>query len=165
MESLDPCNWSDDTRHLTLVVKFSSRASLWPFRGLKSQADAEAGTWTGANTALNQRTFRAQLMRLKHLMNDRWLKLHFIWMSAFVHGCPKAQAHQDAVKVISSHISSRSWQQGPRLSFVVCDKTLNMIVHQFIGKIHAVYPLNLRKKMPKINKERKFQNIYTFYCV
>lgn len=79
-------------------------------------------------------------------------------MRALIHCCPKAKAHQDAVKVISSHISGRSWQQGPCLSLVVCDKTLDMIVHQFIGEIHAVYPLNLRKKTAEI--QLLFLNLY-----
>lgn len=52
-------------------------------------------------------------------------------------------AHQNAVEGISSHIGGRSWQQGPSLSFVVCDESLDVVIHQFVGEIHAVYPLHL----------------------
>lgn len=61
----------------------------------------------------------------------------------------KAQAHQNAVKVISSHIAGRSWQQSPCLSLVVCDESLDVIIHQFVGEVHAVYPLNLQKENRK----------------
>lgn len=89
-----------------------------------------------------------QLMRLKHLTNDMCQKLHSAWIKAFIHSCPKA--HQDAVKVISHNISSGSWQQGPCLSLVVGDKSLDVTVHQFVGEIHAVYSLNLRRKTAKM---------------
>lgn len=127
--------------------EFSSQASPRPFRRLKRQADAEAGARPCANMALNQRTSKDQLMRLKHLMNDRCHKLHFTWTRAFIYCIPKA--HQDAVEIISSHISCRSRQQGPCLSLVVCDKGLDMSVKDFVGEIHAVYPLDLRKKTEK----------------
>lgn len=52
-------------------------------------------------------------------------------------------AHQNAVEVISGHIDGRSGQQGPRLSFVVCDESLDVLVHQFVGEVHAVNPLHL----------------------
>lgn len=69
------------------------------------------------------------------------------------------KAHQDAVKVISSHISGRSCQQGPCLSLVVCDETLDVIVHQFVGEIHAVYPLNLQTETAKI------ESLSILYCI
>lgn len=89
---------------------------------------------------------KRQLMRSKHLMNDICHKLHFAWKTAFVHRCPKAQAHQNAVKVISSHITGRCRQKGPSLSLVVGDKSLYVIIHQFVGQIHPIYPLNLEGK-------------------
>lgn len=55
-------------------------------------------------------------------------------------------AHQNAVEVISGHIGGRSWQQGPRLSFVVRDESLDLIIHQFVGEIHAVNALHLGHK-------------------
>lgn len=57
-----------------------------------------------------------------------------------------AQAHQDAVQVVSSHISGRSREQRPRLALVVCDETLHLTVYLFVGQIHAVYALDLQKK-------------------
>lgn len=63
------------------------------------------------------------------------------------------EPHQDAVKVISSHIGGGSWQQGPRLTLVVCDETLDVIVHQFVGEVHAVYSLHLRKENGKKKKK------------
>ena len=50
------------------------------------------------------------------------------------------------MKVISSHISGRSRQQGPRLSLVVRDESLDVTVHYFVGEIHAVYPLDLQRE-------------------
>lgn len=55
-------------------------------------------------------------------------------------------AHQNAVEVISGHIDGRSGQEGPCLSFVVCDKSLDVLVHQFVGEVHAVNPLHLGHK-------------------
>ena len=64
---------------------------------------------------------------------------------------PKARAHQNAVEVISSHIGGGSWQQGPRLSLVVRDESLDVAVQQFVGEVHAVYPLNLRRKQTEMH--------------
>lgn len=69
------------------------------------------------------------------------------------------EPHQDAVKVISSHIGGGSWQQGPRLTLVVCDETLDVIVHQFVGEVHAVYSLHLRKEKKKNNTSIVFQDV------
>lgn len=59
-----------------------------------------------------------------------------------------AVAHQNTVEVISGHIGGGSWQQGPCLSFVVCDESLDVVVHQFVGEIHAIYPLHLGQNKP-----------------
>lgn len=73
------------------------------------------------------------------------------------------KVHQDAVKVISSHISGRGCQQCPCLSLVVCDETLDVIVHQFVGEIHAVYPLNLQKETAKI-KSLSISLYFVYIC-
>lgn len=62
-----------------------------------------------------------------------------------------AQAHQDAVQVVSSHIGGRSWEQRPRLALVVRDEALHLTVYLFVGQIHAVYALDLRKKTAIVN--------------
>lgn len=61
-----------------------------------------------------------------------------------------AQAHQDAVQVVSSHISGRTGEQRPRLALVVRDEALHLTVYLFVGQIHAVYALDLRKKTSAI---------------
>lgn len=57
---------------------------------------------------------------------------------------PAAEAHQDAVKVVSSHVGGGSRQQRPRLALVVREETLHLAVEQFVGQIHSVYPLHLQ---------------------
>lgn len=59
-------------------------------------------------------------------------------------------AHQNAVEVISGHVGGRSWQQGPRLAFVVRNESLDVLVHQFVGQIHAVDALHLGHKAVRL---------------
>lgn len=80
-------------------------------------------------------------------------------------------AHQNAVEVISGHIGGRSRQQGPGLSFVVCDESLDVDVHQFVGKIHAVYPLHLGHKVIHLHcvqyseKKKNLDLVAKYSCI